>query len=82
MTVDTNEHPIIDRGHELPAHDSESHRHKGVLAVVWILVLLIVALAVVLIWRHLDTAKKVATRGAEDQHHNRDGHDGQHRSLP
>lgn len=59
MTVDTNEHPIIDRGHELPAHDSESHRHKGVLAVVWILVLLIVALAVVLIWRHLDTAKKV-----------------------
>ena len=58
MTVDTNEHPFIDRGHELPAHDSESH-HKVVHVVVWILVLLIFALAVLLIWRHLDSAKKV-----------------------
>jgi len=57
LTVDTNEHPFIDRGHELPAHDSESH-HKVVHVVIWILVLLVFALAVVLIWRHLDSAKK------------------------
>jgi membrane fusion protein, multidrug efflux system len=57
LTVDTNEHPLIDRGHELPAHDSESH-HKVVHVVIWILVLLVFALAVVLIWRHLDSAKK------------------------
>ena len=60
MTVDTNEHPFIDRSHELPAHDSEFHRHTAVKFVVWILLLLIVVLAVVLIWRHVDTAKKVA----------------------
>ncbi|MGA9543005.1 MAG: efflux RND transporter periplasmic adaptor subunit [Candidatus Sulfotelmatobacter sp.] len=59
MTVDTNEHPIIDRGHELPAYESESH-HKVVHVVIWILVLLVFALAVLLIWRHLDTGKKVA----------------------
>jgi multidrug efflux system membrane fusion protein len=59
LTVDTNEHPFIDRGHELPAHESESH-HKVVHVVIWILVLLVFALAVVLIWRHLDSAKKVA----------------------
>ena len=60
MTVDTNEHPFIDRSRELPAHDSEFHRHTAVKFVVWILLLLIVVLAVVLIWRHVDTAKKVA----------------------
>ncbi|MFZ0954556.1 MAG: efflux RND transporter periplasmic adaptor subunit [Candidatus Sulfotelmatobacter sp.] len=60
MTVDTNEHPFIDRSHELPAHDSEFHRHTAVKFVVWILLLLIAVLAVVLIWRHVDTAKKVA----------------------
>ncbi len=59
MTVDTNEHPLIERDHQLPAHGSESH-HKVVHVVVWILVLLIVVLGVVLIWRHLDSAKKVA----------------------
>ena len=64
MTVDTNEHPIIDRGHELPAHESESH-HKVVHIVVWILVLLVFALAVFLIWRHLDSAKKVAPPAAK-----------------
>jgi membrane fusion protein, multidrug efflux system len=57
LTVDTNEHPSIDRSHELPAHDS--HRHKGAHVVVWILVLLVFALVVALLWRHFDTAKKV-----------------------
>ena len=58
MTVDTNERPIIEPGHQLPAHDSESHQHKAVRVVVWILVLLILVLVVVLVWHHVDTAKK------------------------
>ena len=59
MTVDTNEHPFIDRDHQLPAHGSEPHRHKVVWIVIWILLLLVVVLAV-LVWRHLDATKKVA----------------------
>ena len=60
MTVDTNEHPFIDRDHQLPAHGSEAHRHKVMWVVIWILLLLLLVLAVVLIWRHIDSAKKVA----------------------
>jgi len=60
LTVDTTEHPFIDRDHQLPAHGSESHRHKVMWVVIWILLLLVLALAVVLIWRHLAAAKKVA----------------------
>jgi multidrug efflux system membrane fusion protein len=60
LTVDTNEQPHIERGHQLPAHDSDSHRHNAVRVVLWILALLIVVLAVVLFWRHEEGAKKVA----------------------
>ena len=60
MTVDTNEHPFIDRDHQLPAHGSEAHRHKVMWVVIWILLLLLLVLAVVLVWRHLVSAKKVA----------------------
>ena len=60
MTVDTNEHPFIDRDHQLPAHGSEAHRHKVMWVVIWILLLLLLVLAVVLVWRHIDSAKKVA----------------------
>ena len=59
MTVDTNEHAFIERGHQLPAHGSKSRRHKKVVWGIWILLLLVLALAVVLVWRHLDAAKKV-----------------------
>ena len=58
MTVDTNEHPIIDPGHQLTAHGSEPHRHRVLWTVLWILLLLLVALAVVLFWRHHEDAKK------------------------
>jgi multidrug efflux system membrane fusion protein len=58
LTVDTNERPIIEPGHQLPAHDSESHQHKAVRVVVRILVVLILVLVVVLVWHHVDTAKK------------------------
>jgi membrane fusion protein, multidrug efflux system len=64
-TVDTNEHPFIDRDHQLPAHGSESHRHKVMWVVIWILLLLVLVLAVVLIWRHLAAAKKVAPAPAK-----------------
>jgi multidrug efflux system membrane fusion protein len=60
LTVDTNEHPFIDRDHQLPAHGSEAHRHKVMWVVIWILLLLLLVLAVVLVWHHLVSAKKVA----------------------
>jgi membrane fusion protein, multidrug efflux system len=56
LTVDTSERPLIDRNHQLPAHGSESHRHK----VLWIVIGILLLLVVVLVWRHLDAAKKVA----------------------
>jgi len=60
LTVDTNEHPIIDRSHQLPAHDSTSQPHKS-RVVLWILLLLIVLLAIWLIWRHYADEKKPAS---------------------
>jgi multidrug efflux system membrane fusion protein len=56
LTVDVNEQPIIDRGHQLPAHGSESHGHN-----VWWIVIgigLLLVLAVVLLWHHFDKGKK------------------------
>jgi membrane fusion protein, multidrug efflux system len=58
LTVDTNAHPSIDPSHQLPAHGSESHRHRVAWVVIWIVLLLVVVLAVVLIWRHHDAANK------------------------
>ena len=58
MTVDTNEHPFIDRDHQLPAHGSESHRRKVMWVIIWILLLLVVVVAAVLVWRHYEAAKK------------------------
>ena len=55
MTVDTKERPIIDRGHQLPAHDS-ARRHKTIWIVIGIVLLLL--LAVWLLWRHYKNAKK------------------------
>ncbi len=55
MTVDTNEHPIISRGHQLPAHESASHRHRTLWIVIGILFLLVI---VWLLWSHYKTAKK------------------------
>jgi len=60
LTVDTNEPPFIERGHQLPAHASQSRRHKKVVGVIWILLVLALALAVVLVWHHHDAVKKVA----------------------
>lgn len=57
MTVDTNEHPIIDRGHQLPAHGSESHQSKA-WWIVGIVLLLVVVLAVALLWHHEEDSKK------------------------
>ncbi|MGA2359393.1 MAG: efflux RND transporter periplasmic adaptor subunit [Terriglobales bacterium] len=58
MTVDANEHPFIERDHQLTAHGSESHRHKVMWVILWILLLLLVGLAIVLLWHHLETANK------------------------
>jgi multidrug efflux system membrane fusion protein len=56
LSVDANEHPIIDAGHQLPAHESTTHRHKTLWIVIGILLLLLV-LAVVL-WRRHEAGTK------------------------
>jgi multidrug efflux system membrane fusion protein len=58
LTVDTNEHPIVDPSHQLPAHESESHRHRILWTVLGIALLLL--LVVVLLWRHEEDDKKKA----------------------
>jgi multidrug efflux system membrane fusion protein len=62
LTVDTKEHPITDRTHQLPAHDSES-RHKVLWIVVWIALFLLLALAALLLWSHHEDAKKKPAAG-------------------
>ena len=59
MTVDTNEHPITDRAHQLPAHEEEPQHHLG-RTVVWVVVLLLVVLGIFLFWRHEKGKKKPA----------------------
>ncbi len=54
MTVDANEHPPIDPIHQLSAQGVQSHRHRVVRIVIWLLLLLVV----VLVWRHLHNEKK------------------------
>ena len=56
MTVDTNERPIVDPAHQLPAHESAPHRRKGLWIVIGIVLLL--ALVGFLLWRHHKAAKK------------------------
>ena len=65
MAVDTNEHPLIDPSHQLPAHGSESRRNKVLWIVIGIVLLLVVVLAVALIWRHDDSKKKVKAAPAK-----------------
>jgi membrane fusion protein, multidrug efflux system len=60
LTVDTNEHPIVDRGHQLPAHGSASHRHNVWWIVVGIVLVLVLVLAVALMWSRHEDAKKAA----------------------
>jgi multidrug efflux system membrane fusion protein len=57
LTVDTNERPIIDRGHQLPAHDSP-RQHKTIWIVIGIVLLLLIAIW--LLWRHFKNEKKAA----------------------
>jgi multidrug efflux system membrane fusion protein len=60
LTVDTNEHPIIERDHQLPAHGSQSHRRGVWWIVIGTVLLLLLVLAVVLVWRHYEGQKKAA----------------------
>ena len=56
MTVDTNERPILDPAHQLPAHESAAHRHKAL----WIIlgILLLLAIVGLLLWHHFKAEKK------------------------
>ncbi len=58
MTVDTTEHPIVDPGHQLPAHGSQSH--GGNLWWIVIAIVLVLLLLAFLLWRHHEDTKKVA----------------------
>jgi multidrug efflux system membrane fusion protein len=62
LTVDTKENPITDPSHQLPAHGSESHRHR----LWWIIlgIVLLLAIAAYLFWGHHENAKKKAVPGA------------------
>jgi len=62
LTVDTNEHPILDPSHQLPAHDPASRRSPLMRIILWIAVLIILALVVWLTWSHF-TGKKKAPAG-------------------
>jgi multidrug efflux system membrane fusion protein len=58
LTVDTTEHPIVDPGHQLPAHGSQSH--GGNLWWIVIAIMLVLLLSAFLLWRHHEDTKKVA----------------------
>jgi multidrug efflux system membrane fusion protein len=60
LTVDTNEHPIIDRGHQLPAHGLQPHRRKLLWIGMGIALLLVLVLVVLLLWRHHESTEKAA----------------------
>jgi multidrug efflux system membrane fusion protein len=57
LTVDTTEHPIVDPGHQLPAHGSQSH--GGALWWIVIAIVLVLLLIAFLLWRHHEDTKKV-----------------------
>jgi multidrug efflux system membrane fusion protein len=58
LTVDTKDHPFIERDHQLPPHGLESRPHKVWWIVILIVLFLGLLLAAVLLWRHYDKAKK------------------------
>jgi membrane fusion protein, multidrug efflux system len=60
LTVDTNEAPHSERGHQLAAYGSESHRHRVLWIVIGVVLLLALVFSVVLLWRHQEDAKKPA----------------------
>ena len=65
MTVDSNERPPIDPIHQPSAQGEQSHRHRVVRIVIWILLLLVVVLVGMLVWRHLHNEKKVVPAPAK-----------------
>jgi multidrug efflux system membrane fusion protein len=58
LTVDTNEHPIVEPSHQLPAHGSASHQNKVWWIVLGIVLVLLLVLALALMWSHHEDAKK------------------------
>lgn len=60
MTVDTNEHPITDPSHQLPAHGSQPDQHRSLWIAIGVALLIVLLLIVFLLWRHHESAKKPA----------------------
>ena len=61
LSADSHEHPAIGPDHQLPAPPQKG-RNRGVQIAVWILVLLVFAVAFFLVARHHDTTKAAAPR--------------------
>jgi len=58
LNVDTNERPITDPSHQLPAHGSEPRQHKWLSIIIGIVLLLLLVLAAVYFWRRHENAEK------------------------
>ena len=61
MTADTNEHTAIDPDHQLPAYIPERYGSLARIAI-WVAALLLLAIAILLIYRHYESAKAAAAK--------------------
>ena len=60
MKADLEDHSAIPLDHQIPEHIPDPHRSKTKRAILWSVLLLAILLAVVLIYRHEETANKAA----------------------
>jgi len=60
LTADASEHSPINPDHQIPAHFPVRPRNKVIRIVVWSVVLLVIAIAFILLWRHYEDAKNAA----------------------
>ena len=58
MTVDTNERPLTDPSHQLPAHESSTQGRGAGWIIFWVVILIVIVLAVIWFWNHHEDAKK------------------------
>jgi len=65
LSADANEHPPIGPDHQLVGNvPPQNPRQKGLRSIIWIVMLLAIALAIFLFWRHSDQASKAAAAAA------------------
>jgi len=82
LNVDTNERPITDPSHQLPAHGSEPRQHKWLWIIIGIVLLLLLVLAAVYFWRRHENAEKKPAAPPKINITAATAQKGQHRGLP